>query len=202
MAHQVNPHYPSIFILTPFPEKSISHLTKSHHSWTWNGAPGQVKSYANAQLSLTPKPLSQITSIPTTWTYQFTPGTSPITADISYDIFLDANPANTGGGAHHDYEIMIWLADLGGANPISSSYGANGPNFVATGIPLAGQSWKLAKGPSSAAGGGQVFSFLAEQEVSAFKGDVMEFLKYLRKNQGLDFGQNLVYLAAGTEPFV
>ena len=123
-------------------------------------------------------------------------------ADISYDIFTDSNPANTGSGDHHDYEIMIWLADLGTASPIATTYGANGkPTYAATGIPLAGASWNLAKGTSSAAGGGEVYSFVASSQVTDFNGDLLDFFKYLQQNQGLPFTQNLVYVAAGTEPF-
>ena len=123
-------------------------------------------------------------------------------ADISYDIFTDANPANIASGDHHDYEIMIWLADLGGAGPIADSYGADGkPVMAATGIQLAGVSWSLAKGTSQAQGGGEVYSFVADSQVTSFNGDLLDFFKYLQQNQGLDFSQNLVYVAAGTEPF-
>ena len=129
-----------------------------------------------------------------------TPGA--FNADISYDIFTDSDPANTGGGQHHDFEIMIWLADLGTAGPISTSYAANGkPAYVATGIPLAGATWNLAKGASQAAGGGEVYSFVAETQVTNFEGDLLDFFKYLQQNQGMPFTQNLVYVAAGTEPF-
>ncbi len=97
---------------------------------------------------------------------------------------------------------MIWLSSLGGAEPISASYGANGkPNYVATGIKIAGNTWNLAKGESTAAGGGVVFTFVAEKQVVNFKGDLMGFFKYLKGAQGMPFSQNLVYVAAGTEPF-
>jgi xyloglucan-specific endo-beta-1,4-glucanase len=41
---------------------------------------------------------------------------SDIVADVSYDIFT----SSTSGGAS-EYEIMVWLAALGGAGPISST---------------------------------------------------------------------------------
>ena len=39
-------------------------------SWSWAGGSNQVKSYANAVLQFTSAPLSQIGSIPTTWSWR------------------------------------------------------------------------------------------------------------------------------------
>lgn len=176
-------------------------FTHPTHSWTWEGDPQSVKSYANVELDFTPKPLSDIKSIPSTWRYDMTPLTG-VNADISYDIFTDADAANTGSGDHHDFEIMVWLADLGTANPISDGYGADGkPSWVATGIQIAGVNWDLAKGTSQAAGGGTVYSFVAEGLVTYFGGDIYDFFTYLAANDGFPMSQNLVYVAAGTEPF-
>ena len=88
---------------------------------------------------------------------------------------------------------MIWLGALGGAGPISS-----------TGSPVAtptidGNTWDLYKGPN---GDTTVFSFVAGgKHVESFGGDVMDFLNYLVKNQGLSDSQYLVSVGAGTEPF-
>lgn len=43
-------------------------------------------------------------------------------------------------GDAHQYEVMIWLAALDGAGPISSSYNAQGAVPVATGLTIAGPS--------------------------------------------------------------
>lgn len=40
-------------------------------SWTWVGGPGKVKSYSNVALEKTNKPLSAISSIPSTWTWRY-----------------------------------------------------------------------------------------------------------------------------------
>lgn len=118
------------------------------HSWSWSGVPYNVKSYPNAVLSLTPTPLSKISSIPSKWSYTQT-GNSIVAA---YDLFT----SSTAYGAH-EYEIMIWLVATGGAGPISSTYGQNGATLVAT-TNIAGTTWKLYKGRN---GSMTVFSFVA-----------------------------------------
>jgi len=70
---------------------------------------------------------------PSTWSY--TQIGSNLGADVSYDMFT----SSTFGDAHQ-YEVMIWLAALGGAGPISSSYNAQGAVPVATGLTIAGPS--------------------------------------------------------------
>ena len=92
----------------------------------------------------------------------------------------------------HTYEIMIWLAALGGAGPISST---GSPVATTT---IAGTTWKLYKGPN---GSTTVFSFVAEQQVTHFSGDLLDFYKYLETAQSLPSSQYLVYIGAGTEPF-
>lgn len=92
----------------------------------------------------------------------------------------------------NEYEIMVWLAALGGAGPISS-----------TGSPIAtttinGVTWKLYKGPN---GSMTVYSFVAESTVTSFSGDMLAFFTYLIKNQGLSSSLYLVDVQAGTEPF-
>lgn len=42
-----------------------------HTSWTWTGGQGQVKSYANAAYQFTAAPLSDVSSIPTSMTWQY-----------------------------------------------------------------------------------------------------------------------------------
>ena len=39
-------------------------------TWTWSGTPNQVKSYTNVEAPMTSKPLSQYSSIPTTWKWR------------------------------------------------------------------------------------------------------------------------------------
>lgn len=144
-----------------------------------------MKSYANVVTDLTSTKLSGISSIKTVWDWSYT-GTS-IVADVSYDMFTSA----TSGGSNA-YEIMVWLAALGGAGPISS-----------TGSPIAtptvgSTTFKLYSGPN---GDTTVYSFVAESETTSFSGDLMDFLNYLVNNEGLSSSQYLTSVGAGTEPF-
>lgn len=166
-----------------------------------------MKSYANAVLTFTSKPLSQLKRIPTSWTYRYstilsvllarTPldvltriysyTGSNIVADVSYDTFL-----GTSATASASYEIMIWLAALGGAGPISS-----------TGSPIATATigytvFKLYKGNNAAT---TVFSFVSQSEESNYSGDLMDFYTYLETNQGVSSDLYLQSIGAGTEPF-
>lgn len=110
-----------------------------------------------------------------------------IVADVSYDTFLGTTASGTAS-----YEVMIWLAALGGAGPISS-----------TGSPIAtptigSTTFKLYKGPN---GSTTVFSFVAESEQTDYTGDLMDFFNYLVTNEGVSSSQFLQSIGAGTEPF-
>jgi hypothetical protein len=80
-----------------------------HTTWTWSGGDNQVKSYANSQIDLTKKYLSDIGTILAyvNWHYDNT----NINADVSYDLFTaaDINHVTYSG----DYELMIWYVRLG-----------------------------------------------------------------------------------------
>ncbi|ORX94849.1 concanavalin A-like lectin/glucanase domain-containing protein [Clohesyomyces aquaticus] len=103
---------------------------KWHTNWSWSGGPGQVKSYAQAQI---PALMSPTTS--------------------------------ASGSAQ--YEIMIWLAALGGAGSISST-----GSPVAT-VTLSGVSFKLYSGM---VGSMKVFGFVANSQAKKFSGDLMQFI--------------------------
>lgn len=150
-----------------------------------------MKSYANAVVSLTPTPLASISSIPSKYSYSYTG--SDIVADVSYYMFT----SSTATGAN-EYEIMIWLAALGGAGPISSTYGSDGDATPVATTTIAGTSWSLYKGPN---GDTTVFSFVAASEVTDFSGDIKDFFNYLTTNEGLSTSQFLLSIGAGTEPF-
>jgi xyloglucan-specific endo-beta-1,4-glucanase len=92
----------------------------------------------------------------------------------------------------NEYEIMIWLAALGGAGPISST-----GSPVAT-ITINSVSWKLYSGPN---GSTTVYSFVAASEATNYSGDLMNFFKYLESSQGFPSSQYLLSIGAGTEPF-
>nr|QDF60592.1 xyloglucanase [Binary vector pBI-Xeg] len=155
-----------------------------HTSYSWSGASSQVKSFANVALQFTAKTLSSISSIKSTWKWY---STTNIVADVAYDMFLSSSASGS-----NEYEIMVWLAALGGAGPISSTGSA-----IAT-TTINGVTWKLYKGPN---GSMTVYSFVAESTVTSFSGDMLAFFTYLIKNQGLSSSLYLVDVQAGTEPF-
>jgi xyloglucan-specific endo-beta-1,4-glucanase len=158
---------------------------KWHTKWSWAGGQGHVKSYANVVTKITQKAISQVSSLPSTWSWNYN-GNS-LVANVAYDLFTGASATGSA-----QYEVMIWLAALGGAGPISTT-GAP----IAT-VTVAGTSWKLYKGPN---GQMTVFSFVASSQVKNFNGDLNQFLVYLRNSQGLPGSQILQSVGAGTEPF-
>ena len=105
---------------------------------------------------------------------------------------------SSSANGQHEYEIMIWLAAIGGAGPISSTYGSNGKATPVATTTIAGTKWSLFKGPN---GSTTVFSFVAEQQVTKFSGDLMAFFKFLVSNQRMPSSQYLTSLGAGMEPF-
>lgn len=113
-------------------------------------------------------------------------GTS-IVADVSWDMFTSSSATGT-----NEFEIMVWLAALGGAGPISS-----------TGSPVAtttinGVSFDLYSGPN---GDTTVYSFVAASEATSFDGDLLDFFTYLEENESFSSSQYITTLEAGTEPF-
>jgi len=164
---------------------SISGTTvKWSTAWTWVGGSSSVKSYT--ELTYLPnKALSAIKTIPSTWSWSYTG--SNIVADVSYDMWLGSSST-----ASPDFEIMVWLAALGGAGPISST-----GSPIAT-ISIAGHTWNLFKGQN---GSFTVFSFVATSQVTSFSGDIKAFFTYLTSNQGVSTSQVLQSIDSGTEPF-
>lgn len=108
-------------------------------------------------------------------------------ADVAYDLFTSSS-----ADGDEEYEIMIWLAALGGAGPISSTGSTIGNPTVG------GTTWDLYKGPN---GQMTVYSFVAPSSVENFSADLVDFLKYLQESQGLPSSQFLTHVQAGTEPF-
>ncbi|KAK5128740.1 hypothetical protein LTR85_000073 [Meristemomyces frigidus] len=160
-------------------------------TWTWEGGANDVKSYSNAVVSLTSQKLSAISSMESTFDWSYSG--SDIVADVSYDMFTAASADGTS-----EYEIMIWLAALGGAGPISSTYGSDGDATPVSTPTIAGHSWSLYEGPN---GDTTVFSFVASSEITSFSGDVMDFFTYLIDDEGLSSSQYLTSVGAGTEAF-
>lgn len=110
-----------------------------------------------------------------------------LTTLLHSDLFTSSSASGS-----NEYEIMIWLAAIGGAGPISST---GSPISTPT---ISGVSWKLYKGPN---GSTTVYSFVAASEVTSFSGDILLFLNYLKTSDSFPTSQYLLSLGAGTEPF-
>ncbi|RLN91618.1 hypothetical protein BBJ28_00010787 [Nothophytophthora sp. Chile5] len=157
-----------------------------HTNYSWAGASTQVKSYANAALQFDAVQLSSVSSIPSTMEYTYTYDDTLI-ADVAYDLFT----SSTADG-DNEFEIMIWLAALGGAGPISSTGSA-----VAT-TTIGSVEFSLYSGAN---GDTTVYSFVASDETTSFSGDLMDFFNYLTENEGMSTSQYLTTVECGTEPF-
>ncbi|RLN44630.1 hypothetical protein BBJ29_001170 [Phytophthora kernoviae] len=161
-----------------------------HTTWSWQGGDKKVKSYANAALEFDAVQLSGIKSIPSTMEYEVSyKGT--VVADVAYDLFTTSKPA--GEDTVKEFEIMIWLAAIGGAGPISSTGSAIEKTTIA------GNEFSVYSGPN---GDMMVYSFVADKQINSFDGDLMEFFNYLVKSQKFDPKQYLFKVECGTEPFV
>ncbi|KZL81565.1 glycosyl hydrolase family 12 [Colletotrichum incanum] len=161
-------------------------------TWTWNGAPNNVKSYSYSNRQFTRPLLSNIKGLPTTaqWSYS----KSDIRANVAYDFFThpDSNHPNYNG----EYEVMIWLNRYGGIWPITES---------TTGTPiaqvqLAGYTWDLYFGYN---GEMKVYSFLAASgPIYNFSADVMVFFNFLASKYAFPLSnQYLLIDQFGTEAF-
>ncbi|KAL4798081.1 xyloglucan-specific endo-beta-1,4-glucanase A [Aspergillus venezuelensis] len=156
-----------------------------HTSWSWSGGEYNVKSFANAAYQFTATQLSSLSSVPTTWDWSYS--TTDIVANVAYDLFTTSTV-----GGDSEFEIMIWLAALGGAGPISST----GSSIAS--VTLGGVSWNLWYGLN---GNMEVYSFVASSTTESFSADLVDFINYLVDNQGLSSSQYLTHVQAGTEPF-
>jgi len=163
-------------------------------SYNWNGGSGQVKSYSNVALQHNlPMQLSNVANCWSNWQWTYS-SQSNIVADVSYDIWFAASPVSPPSAGQavsgvSTYEIMIWLGQAGGINPIGSP--------IAT-TSIAGYTWQLWKGTNQ---GWTVFSFLRQgSDITNFSADLNGFYQYLINSQGVPSNQYLVSLESGTEP--
>ncbi|KAK1829964.1 glycoside hydrolase family 12 protein [Podospora conica] len=159
-------------------------------TWTWQGGPDNVKSYVYVGRKVTRgRKISQISSMPTaiTWKYD---NYNNMRANVAYDIFTsaDANRDNTAG----DYELMIWLARIGGVYPIGQNSGQ---------VNVGGRQWELWIGYNGAM---KVFSFVPPNSgtINSWSGDAKVFFNHLTERQNFPASQqNLIVFQVGTEAF-
>ena len=110
--------------------------------------------------------------------------------DVSYDAYFGNGPTSQAS-----YEVMIWLATLGGAFPMSYTNEA-----IAT-LTIAGTSFHLYKGPHGGHGASTIFTFVADSDQSSYSGNLLDFFYYLADNEGVSSGLYLQSIGAGMEAF-
>ncbi|KAF4125140.1 xyloglucan-specific endo-beta-1,4-glucanase [Geosmithia morbida] len=159
-----------------------------HVDWTWEGGENSVKSYpySGREMPDEKRLVKDIGSIPTkvAWDYSG----KNIRANVAYDLFTAADPNRDISGG--DYELMIWLGNLGNVHPIGSNKG---------GVKVAGRTWALFVGNN---GNMKVYSFVAPDTVKSFDANLMPFFDYITNHYDFPAGdQYLTTLQFGTEPF-
>ncbi|KAJ4300572.1 hypothetical protein N0V88_003251 [Collariella sp. IMI 366227] len=150
-----------------------------HTEWTWEGGSGKVKSYAYSGRQVKRgHTISSIKSMDTSvsWTYDG----SNIRANVAYDIFTAEDPNHSTSSG--DFEVMIWLANLGNVAPIGGAAKAT--------VSVAGSDWNLHVGNNGAM---KVFTFVATSTKSSFSSDVKQFFDYLEGKENFPAStQNLI----------
>ncbi|OWY93041.1 Glycoside hydrolase [Phytophthora megakarya] len=157
-----------------------------HTSFNWAGDNWQVKSYANAALKFDPVQISNVTSIPTTMEYTYKYDGNIIT-NVAYDLFTSPRI-----GGETAYELMVWLAALGGAWPLTST---GQPIKTVT---LGGVDFNLYQGWNNKT---KVFTYVAKNMATSFSADLKQFFDELPADNTIETTQYLTHVQAGTEPF-
>ncbi|GMF13744.1 unnamed protein product [Phytophthora lilii] len=146
----------------------------------------QVKSFANAALKFDRVQLADVKSIPSTFEYSFD-YKGYLRANVAYDLFTTSR---LGGDA--EYEIMIWLARLGYADPIWFT------RISIMNTSIAGIDFSLYHGKN---GNMTVYSYVVTNLTTSFSADLKQFIDELPANNSIAPTQYLTHVQAGTEPF-
>lgn len=171
---------------------SISGSTLAWHtSFNWAGDTWQVKSFANAALTFTPAPLSSVKSIPTTmqYTYTYNPG---LISNVAYDLFTSSSV-----GGKTENELMVWLANPGGAWPLTTT------GQPLTSLTVDGTEFNLYQGwNNNTYSQTKVYSWVAKKQATSFTADLKKFFDALPADNNIASTQYLTHVQAGAEPFI
>ncbi|KAI9981820.1 hypothetical protein PInf_009599 [Phytophthora infestans] len=148
-------------------------------SFNWAGDNWQVKSYANAALKFDPVQISNVTSIPTTMEYTYKYDGNIIT-NVAYDLFTSPSI-----GGETAYELMVWLAALGGAWPLTTT------GQPIKSVTLGGVEFNLYQG----------WNNKTKNMATSFTADLKQFFDELPADNTIETTQYLTHVQAGTEPF-
>jgi xyloglucan-specific endo-beta-1,4-glucanase len=173
--------------------------------WSWTGSGNTVKAYPSAVLGWKwgvrvadtglPISLGEPHALPTGWRFAVTQtAEGPFRMNASYDLWVHTvpNPDGSGKGDNQPTdEIMVWMYQLGGANPAGQ--------VVVPSVQLAGTSWDLWEGPVKT---WTTHSFMRTENATAAEIDLSDFVQYLVVQRGLDSRKYLTSIQAGSEVFV
>ena len=165
--------------------------------WEWSGPPDTVKSYNCAVLGWhwgwklahtgLPHQIREHRSVQTAWDFRLQERV-PGGLNVSYDLWLSADPHLDNANA--DHEIMIWLYQSGDIRPIGTKQ---------TAATLGGITWELWEG-SLPQCGWPVHSFVRSVNTTSQVLHLNEFFDYLIE-RGLSSAQHLIGVEAGVEVF-
>ncbi|KAF6829549.1 endoglucanase a precursor [Colletotrichum musicola] len=160
--------------------------------WEWRGGDDSVKSYVYGARQFPRRLVSEIAALPTEVEWHYS--TWDVRANVAFDIFTDTDRehANSSG----EFEVMIWLAKLGGVWPISES------KAPIAHVNIAGHEWELHFGYNHG-GAMKVYSFLpVNGPIQHFSADVKHFFDYLvHQHQFPAQNQYMLVYQLGTEAF-
>ncbi|KAF4321168.1 hypothetical protein BBO99_00004150 [Phytophthora kernoviae] len=160
-------------------------------SFNWAGDTWQVKSFANAALKFNPVQLSSIASIPTKMEYTFTYDQG-IISNVAYDLFT----ASSVGGKTEN-ELMVWLAALGGAWPLTTT------GKPIKSVTLGGVAFDLYQGwNNNTFSNTKVYSYVAKKTTTSFNADLKKFFDALPADNTIAPTQYLTHVQSGAEPFI
>ncbi|KAB5590327.1 putative effector protein/endo-beta-1,4-glucanase A [Ceratobasidium theobromae] len=134
--------------------------------YNWNGNPREVKTYANAALTVgLRKSISAINSILTRWDWEYTAASGGLTANVAYDLWLSGSPNGEPHSKTSTFEIMIWISNRNA-----------GPTGTQVATPNVGnKAWRLYQGQVE---NWTVYSFIppAGVEITGYEADLKLFL--------------------------
>jgi hypothetical protein len=167
--------------------------------YDWSGGPsGQVTSYTAAILgwhfstinpdSGLPVQLASRTPIDCSWSFKLKQTKASI-QNVAYDIWLSTDPNAVGNTPPTD-EVMIWLANSGGASPIGGS-------AVDT-LALPSGNWALSEGTNAT---WRVHSFVRTGTAECTDLDLNDFFDFLVQKQFVEPEKYVIGIEAGTEVF-
>ncbi|TQN68417.1 Endoglucanase cel12B [Colletotrichum shisoi] len=160
--------------------------------WEWQGGEHNVKSYVYGARQFERRLLSEIRALPTEAEWHYS--TWDVRANVAYDIFTDPDKDHTNSSG--EFEVMIWLAKLGGVWPISES------KAPIAHVDICGHQWEVHFGYNHG-GAMKVYSFLpVNGPIQHFSADVKQFLDFLSHQfQFPQHNQYMLVYQLGTEAF-